>query len=937
MNHDETNSQSQPDLQAWIDPEVEARVIAWVMGEASPFEIAQLEKLVAEKPELAIFKRRMETVHGLLGEAARPDAAALQLAPERRVKLLQAMEVSGAANGSARPVAVMKPSSPGASGRPWRVYLRVGGAAAAACVLGVFVLQREGGPGRPAPAASLIGESSAVTGEPTLRKLRAGEEESAGSRVEGGEAAGRDVQMILLSPPLESPTPMANAAPTVELNEAARSQEQTAVQRFRSSTPVVEFFPSTGAGGGAGTPISSAEAGSVRESPDNFGAGNGGPPTLASELRLQQAKQTGNAGSVQGGSNLVFPNLTFSGGSLGADASTPGPDLKFAGAVTLPGRAETPIAEASRQNPRTDEVVMLPSFQVREDADRGYAAVSSLSGTRLMAGGATPVAGPNLAMDKAAAPSAPPQGARASFGGGGSLPRQNANGPVESEGLRATEAKKDDGVIVLSAFEVSTEPKGARRGFALFGPTNTARDAERADKPIVRPASPPPPPLEETSAAKEPFSTFSLHVSDVSFRLAQAALARGELPDPSRIRVEEFYNAFDYGDPAPAAGEKIVARIEQAAHPFLQQRNLVRIAMKVPAVGRGAGQPLRLTVLLDTSGSMEREDRAATVRRALGALTGLLAPNDRITLISFARQPRLLAEAVAGDQAGSLVRLAARTPAEGGTNLEEALKLGGELARRHHLAGAQNRIVVLTDGAANLGDADPERLSRAVVALRQQGIAFDACGVGLDGLDDAVLEALTRKGDGRYMVLNSPEAADANFAAKLAGAFRPAAENVKLQVRFNPARVANYRLIGFERHRLAAEDFRNDAVDAAELASEEAAVALYQVEVLPEGTGELGEVFVRFRDPASGGTVERSWTLAHEPGARAFDRATPTLQLAGTAALLAEKLRGGPGAEPVRLREIAGVMDAVRLRYANDPRIQDLATMFAQARRLTRD
>jgi secreted protein with Ig-like and vWFA domain len=461
-----------------------------------------------------------------------------------------------------------------------------------------------------------------------------------------------------------------------------------------------------------------------------------------------------------------------------------------------------------------------------------------------------------------------------------------------------------------------------------------AASGGKSAKPIVRP----PPPEEsfaEVAAAKEPFSTFSLHVSDVSFRLAQAALARGEAPEPDRIRPEEFYNAFDYGDPAPAASEKIACRIEQAAHPFLQQRNLVRIAMKVPATGRGAGQPLRLTVLLDTSGSMEREDRAAAVHRAMEVLVSLLGPADRVTLVGFARQPRLLAEEVQGDQAGALLDLIAHTPAEGGTNFEEALKLGGELARRHFEPQAQNRIVLLTDGAANLGNADPAQLALAVETLRQQGLAFDACGVGTDGLDDAMLEALTRKGAGRYSVLDTPESADAGFARQLAGAFRPAAENVKVQVRFNPARVGNYRLIGFEHHRLRTEDFRNDKVAAAELAAEEAAVAVYQIESLPQGEGELGDVYVRFRDTATGGMVERSWTMMYDPQVRAFDRATPTMQLAGTAALLAEKLRGGAGAEQIKLSELAPVINALRSRYEHEARVQELVAMFAQMRRLS--
>lgn len=466
-----------------------------------------------------------------------------------------------------------------------------------------------------------------------------------------------------------------------------------------------------------------------------------------------------------------------------------------------------------------------------------------------------------------------------------------------------------------------------------------AAPAVDTDAPLPRSATPAPAADEafraEVAAQAQPVSTFSLHVSDVSFRLAAAALAKGQLPDVSTLRPEEFYNAFDYGDTGPGAGDKITCHIEQAAHPFLQERNLVRVAMKVAAAGRSAGRPLRLTVLLDTSGSMEREDRVTIIHAALAELVSLLGPEDRVTLIGFARQPRLLADDLPGNQARTLVDLATHTPPDGGTNLEAALQLAGEIARKHLVAGAQNRIVLLTDGAANLGNADPAALATRVETLRQQGIAFDACGIGLNGLDDGVLENLTRKGDGRYTVLNTPAEAGAGFARQLAGAFRPAAENVKVQVRFNPARVGAYRLIGFEQHRLRAEDFRNDQVDgAAELAADEAAVALYQVEARPQGEGELGEVFVRFRDPDTGQMVERSWTLPYDPAAPAFDRATPSLQLAGTAALLAERLRGGAPAAAIRLDDLAPVVNALRTAYPAETRVQELGTMFNQARRL---
>jgi Ca-activated chloride channel homolog len=499
----------------------------------------------------------------------------------------------------------------------------------------------------------------------------------------------------------------------------------------------------------------------------------------------------------------------------------------------------------------------------------------------------------------------------------------------KDRGYQARANKAVDDQKLAAKRSAPTRPKAEIPAVTVLSERETDAPAAKAKQEPVTPST------EETSAARESVSTFSLHVSDVSFRLAQAALARGEAPDPTRIRPEEIYNAFDYGDPSPTPAEKIASRIEQAAHPFLQQRNLVRIAMKVAATGRGATTPLRLTVLLDTSGSMEREDRVAAVRGAMTALVSLLGPSDRITLIGFSRQPRLLAESVAGNQARTVLDLITNTPAEGGTNLEEALKLGGELARRHQLAGAQNRIVLLTDGAANLGNAVPAQLATMIETLRQQGIAFDACGVGLDGLDDTMLEALTRKGDGRYYALSSGDATDGGFARQLAGAFRPAAENVKVQVRFNPARVGHYRLIGFEQHRLRTEDFRNDQVDAAELAAEEAAVALYQVEVLPQGAGELGEVFVRFRDPASGAMVERSWTLAYDPAARAFDRATASLQLAGTAALMAEKLRESPLADQFKLGDLARTVNLLQNHYAGEKRVQELVQMYRQMRRIS--
>ncbi len=437
--------------------------------------------------------------------------------------------------------------------------------------------------------------------------------------------------------------------------------------------------------------------------------------------------------------------------------------------------------------------------------------------------------------------------------------------------------------------------------------------------------------LDEQSASTEAFSTFSLHVSDVSFKLAQTALAQGQWPEAAKIRIEEFVNALDYHDPLPSSDQKVACQVEQAIHPFLMQRNLLRVSMRTAATGRSQNTPLRLTLLLDNSGSMERPDRRQAVLRAFQALTQQLGANDQITLISFANTPRLLADKVPGNQGETLLQLIESLPSEGGTNIEAALQLAHEKAAEQQFVGAQNRIVLLTDGAVNLGNANPESLSKLVTKMRDTGIAFDAAGISALDLNDEVLEALTRQGDGRYYLLDSAESIGESFAAQIAGALRPSAKNVKVQVEFNPQRVGRYKLLGFEKHRLNKEDFRNDQVDAAEMTATEAGVAVYQFEIKPNGSGDVGNVSVRFRDLATGQMVERRWPIPYESNARRLEQAEPSMQLAATAALFAAKLSGGPLADSVELPQLASLVTQLPEQVASQPRVQQLRSMIVQA------
>jgi Mg-chelatase subunit ChlD len=854
MNNDDDRISPRPSG----DHALEARIVAWVMGEASEFEIAELTRLIAEKPALAEFKARIENTHGLLREAAGPDKNPLRLSEERRAKLLAALGVREgltAGDESLHQVRFEKPES--------------ADAAAEAKVAG------SGGPAA-GPKRNLIGRSSVLT-YPLPRR------EGPSAWFRGlSIACSLMLTFLILHVTVFAPKPELAMERTRGLRESA--DRKSALEfKAREANTRAERRKKSRAERAAKEPIS---------------------------VQLPSADTAGKVGS--------------SG---------------FVSATNEPAAAA----------PVNNEPIPLEPFAIKDDADLGYSATSTLAGTRLNP--APPITlGKNTII----------------FGWGS--PSGISNAPTPSDDLQsAANGQSDswggvyhlsseqraptpsDDQIVLSPFETSNgENADSSGGLSTLAGTRVRTDLKDQASAIstvtkdflraadVAPAAKPassttPESTAEQSAQTQPVSTFSLHVSDVSFRLAADALAAGEKPDPAAIRPEEFYNAFDYGDPAPGKGEAVSCRIEQTAHPIKQQRNLLRIAMRVPSTGRAATQPLHLTILLDTSGSMQRRDRTASVHDAMASLVSLLKPEDQITLIGFARTPHLLAESVSGKDAKRLISLVKKTPAEGGTDLDAALTLSGELAQRHHSPEALNRIVLITDGAANLGDADPKELSTKIEALRQKGIAFDACGVGTSGLDDAMLESLTRHGDGRYLLLDRASA-NAEFAKQLAGAFRPAAKNVKVQVRFNPNRVAHYRLLGFAQHRLKEEDFRNDKVDAAELSADEAANALYEIEPLPQGEGALGEVFVRFQDAATGQMVERSWTLPYEPKTSPFDRASPSIQLAGTAALIAQDLQG----EPVNLDELVGAVNQLRDRYRDEARVQTLINMFDQLRRIDR-
>ncbi|MBT6462019.1 MAG: DUF3520 domain-containing protein [Opitutae bacterium] len=443
-----------------------------------------------------------------------------------------------------------------------------------------------------------------------------------------------------------------------------------------------------------------------------------------------------------------------------------------------------------------------------------------------------------------------------------------------------------------------------------------------------------PDPKPEVVTAEAPYSTFSLNVSDASFRLCQANLLNGQIPAPHVVRAEEFINAFDYRDPAPSKKMPLAFAWERSRHPFAHNRDLVRFSIQTAAEGRQGGQSLNLVLAIDNSGSMERADRVAILREALKVLSTKLRASDTLSVIAFSRTPRLWLDGLKGETARAKLSNFDGLVPQGGTNIESALDLGYATALKHFIPGGNNRVILLTDGAANLGAIVPKNLRKKVEGYRKQGVALDCFGIGWDGYNDHLMEALARNGDGRYAFLNSATDIERDFGRKLAGALTVSAADIKVQVVFNPARVTTHRQVGYLRHQLKKEDFQNNTVDAAEIGAAESGNAIYVLQVNDKGTGPLGKVHVRYREPVSGQYKEMSWPLPYQAKVPVLAEASSSLRLAASAATFAEWLGRSPFAADVDPRVIQKLLNGLEQSFPSDSPVKAFQQMVVGAHRL---
>jgi Ca-activated chloride channel family protein len=404
---------------------------------------------------------------------------------------------------------------------------------------------------------------------------------------------------------------------------------------------------------------------------------------------------------------------------------------------------------------------------------------------------------------------------------------------------------------------------------------------------------------------RDPFSTFAMDVDTASYGVARRFLHDGFRPDRDSVRLEEFVNSFDYGYEAPS-DTAFAIHIDGGPTPFTPTRSvLLRIGIQAREVAQEARKPVSLTFVIDTSGSMDMEDRLQLVKAALGLLVARLRADDSVAIVTFGDQAHVVLNPTSAAEPHAILAAINALQPGASTNAQAGLELGYDLAALGHRAGAVDRVVLASDGVANVGLTDADSLLQRIDREVDAGIELVAVGVGMGNFNDVLLEQLADRGNGFYAYINDALEADRVFGSELVGTLETVARDAKVQVQFHPTAVLRYRLLGYENRRIADQDFTDPYVDAGEIGAGHSVTALYEIEPNWGRDGFLGTVRLRWIDPTTNHEQELSRDVDLFSMGDDFASTGTSFRLAAAVGGFAEVLRDSPYATGYTLFDVA--------------------------------
>ncbi len=433
-------------------------------------------------------------------------------------------------------------------------------------------------------------------------------------------------------------------------------------------------------------------------------------------------------------------------------------------------------------------------------------------------------------------------------------------------------------------------------------------------------------------ATEEPVSTFSIDVDTASYSFVRAQLNQNVLPQPAAVRTEEMVNYFPYDYAAPRTAEQpFSTNVAVFPSPWSPGRKLVRIGIKGYAILRATRPRANLVFLIDTSGSMNEANKLPLVKQSLAMLVEQLDPNDSVAIVTYAGYAGTALEPTPASQKSRIRGVIDRLGAGGSTAGAEGIRQAYALAAQNYDARGVNRVILATDGDFNVGITNQEELKGFVERGRGKGIFLSVLGFGMGNYNDALMQTLAQNGNGAAAYIDTVSEARKTLVEEASSTLFPIAKDVKIQVEFNPATVAEYRLIGYETRMLNRDDFDNDKVDAGDVGSGQTVTALY--EVVPVGGprtigdlryakpaatagaglgGELGFVKIRYKLPKSDTSRLISTPIDRSVEFASFAAAPRDARFATGVAGFAELLKGGKYSGSLSYDDVLGIATGAR-------------------------
>jgi Ca-activated chloride channel family protein len=497
--------------------------------------------------------------------------------------------------------------------------------------------------------------------------------------------------------------------------------------------------------------------------------------------------------------------------------------------------------------PALPEAVVVPKPEPEMDALMGRTKEAVASSAVEAEPAPEPLADAPVTMAEEAAPAAPAEG------GGIALSGEARQGIVQdAEGQFDSRARvelklsgENDGTLsYLPAPDVTPAPVDNTEAYSNEAPN----------------------PLKVT--AEEPVSTFSIDVDTASYAVVRSSLTGGYLPTPDQVRIEEMVNYFPYAYAAPEGDQAFASTVSVMPTPWNPGTRLVTIGIQGALPEVAARPPLNLVFLIDTSGSMEDANKLPLLKQSLSLMLSELRPEDQVAIVAYAGSAGLVLPPTAAKDRAVILSSLESLAAGGSTAGAAGLELAYQVAEGMKSDGDVSRILLATDGDFNVGIDDPDGLEAYVAKKRETGTYLSVLGFGRGNLDDAIMQSLAQNGNGTAAYIDTLSEARKVLVDQLTGALFPIADDVKIQVEWNPATVAEYRLIGYETRALRREDFNNDKVDAGEIGAGTQVTAIYEVtapgsdallndplrygSAPTEGTaGELGFLRLRWKAPGA--------------------------------------------------------------------------------------